>query len=401
MHKIYFYEEESKIGSLKIGCHSKTVRSPIVGKNISDQSILKFYSDVFKKYYNLNVTYIRYDDSPIAMAKSEIFDAIVFPARLLKIYEATDSTHIFFYDTYNWVLLKSSQIKSFKTLLFIFHLESLIIFVCFYFLMVVFWFLFVKVAGRKPRSSFLNIFKILIGHNIKVFSSTIQLKILLLCFHLYSICIICLFQARMASILAKPPLEKSVSNLQELLESSIVPLVDKTGNNSFKSSVIPIERQLGKKVRLDLPNFKSVDLTLDFIISNPNITAIVSNTQLLLFKQKSKKLKRLDNFSRKHESAFYFKKGHPLLKKVNRVLVAIFESGITRKWLSMMEEIVFESGGETKSLEVKHFTAAFFILFLGCGFGAVSFLLEISFCKLSQKNFFFRISLCKKLKGRK
>lgn len=377
---VHFHRDKSKGNIFTIGYNGKIVRSPIVSKNFSDSSILRYFGGIFEDRFDLNVSFEKFDDVSSEMIKRGLYDAVVLPMRVLRNYKSADVSNIFFYDTYNWVLRKPSHVNSFKILIFIFNPLILIVFVCFYFLMVTIWYLFFKFSNStEANDSFFIILKIITCTGVGKFPRVKHLNMLLIFFYFYSICIVSLFQARMASLLAKPPFERTVNNLNELINSSIVPLVDRLGNNTFRSSTIPIERKLGSKIRIELPSFKSVDLTLDYVIANPNITVIVSDSQLLLFKSKSKKLKKIDNLTRKHESAFYFRKRHPLLKKVNRVIDAIFESGIIWKWLSTMEKVVFEEGQGFQVLEVKHFSGAFLILLIGYVLGTFCFLSESIF----------------------
>lgn len=303
-----------------------------MGDNLTDPSIMQFYREVFEKYYNLNLTFTRYDDYTMKIIKNKSYDAIVLPLKLLEFFEVSDVSDTLFYDSYHWMLRKPLQISSLKTLTFVFNSLILIFFICFYFLMVATWSSFTRIiVGRKVVESFLNIFRITVGMGVIRFPNTRQLKLLLIFFHFYSMCIMSLFQARLASLLAKPPLEKTVNNLRELIESTIMPLVDSKAIDAFKYSSSSVERRLGAKIKQELPTFNTTDLKIDYIISNPNVTAALSDSQLTLYKTKSAKLKKIAAYPYKQEVAFYFRRGHPSLKTVNRVVSAIFEAGIVRK----------------------------------------------------------------------
>lgn len=241
-----------------------------------------------------------------------------------------------------------------------------------------------------------NLWAVITGVSVPVKPISIGLRIFFIAWVWFSVAMTTVYQTFFVGFLVNPGFEKSITTLNELIESKI--------EYGFRGDLIrahfsePIYDIIQKNRKVCKSMFKCLER-----IIRHNDFATISNTfhaeyfkTRLLFHNIHIPLCTLQDDIMRYSVSTYMAKGNPLLNIFNKMIRYLFEAGLFQKWrndfmtdirlggqpiegddanLDGINENYLNNGYSPYSLS--HLQVVFYMLMLGCGFSILAFLGEL------------------------
>lgn len=349
--------------------------------------LIVILSEFFKRKLNARISFRHFDfhgefirlgriDNLENTLNSKNVDIIPLLIQESLFYRKLSCTRGYLYDTGYWIVAQPPKKSNFKLIVNTFpysvwiliFLSSIIIFILYYSLLKDLW------------NCFYDIYIILLGGSVKLNLSSSSAKILIL-YLLLTLELRTFYVAELGSILTKPGYEEGVNSFNKLLSSNMSPfLYNITIQNRIYQEMEKLENLLSRAQVLDYATDASDKVQL--VISNPNFAMPVYNFYLHLYPNLTA-LRHIVKFEGSYlnlqlVATFFTRKGHPLYKKINKIIDGSWEGGLHQVWWSNVNRFVFDREEESHIvLMLEHVSGAFYLLFGGYALSIVAFFFEI------------------------
>lgn len=367
-----------------IGCTEICKYSPLVS-GTEKNDVLGNYALAIERALNLRVKVNLHSNVPFrTLLQNTTTDAAMTIVRLVHYYKTFEASSIIFFDQYYWAIAKPSHIPSFQILIKIFSFDVWMAVILCYIVTVFVWMGFKKITLKSSTLyGFFEVFEIILGKSLNKIPPSLQLRIILFFTLIYSIYILNFFQAKLQSLMIDPPLEETIDSMEDLLLSKITPVIPREIVPSFSQSVMPLTPKLIKKMEVKDWEQNSLTNICKYLSVRPNETTMLPNCIIYQYKNDCDKIRKFDSYGLPSlEAIFHLRKGHPLLKMLNRVILMVQESGLVWKWFNDMQRVEFEAEEKMFLFDLGHFGSAFAVLGFGCITAFIFFVLEVVYFKL-------------------
>lgn len=246
-------------------------------------------------------------------------------------------------------------------------------------------------ASANDRQRFRDIIKTIFytlqssfGESVSAPKSS-ALQIFFISWLWYCLIIITAYQALIGSKLTVPFKQPNINTFKDLLESDVHITAMPSIFNAFargreEKEIKDIERQF-EGISFDLKEASNFyKEAIEKLISGQKIAYLWSSTTIMHIIMQHPKAKGLVHFLKEclyeYYSIMLLQKNSPLTPKVNRIIRALFESGIICKWRRQYAYDIPQPEPEVKKLALNRMIGAFIILGAGLGIAVVAFLAE-------------------------
>lgn len=358
-------ENSTFLGIFEMGMYLITAKTKL---NIT--LISRSVDELFDYFCNndTNLTY--------RMLNDQVYDSFAINWLYPHYFEHYDVTSSLFTDTEVFIFKKPGKMNNFQVILTTFKLTTWIcVFVGICFVAASFY-----VINQDERKDgircFMVIIAIALNTNLKYSIKNSSIKILMAFYLIFVIHVSCYFQGRLASLITNPPFKHSYKNLNELVDSNLIPML------SYRKYVELSKNPtaLGQKIVKKMETYNTTHSMINFVRNHSKYYTMTFKSVYYL--NGTTDLQYVNSYHTIWtELCFGFKKGHPVFKLFNKAIVTLIESGFPNKWLedikirSKNEEFVNEDVVVVLTLE--HVLCAFIISICGNAFSIIIFITEL------------------------
>lgn len=335
-------------------------------------------SDMPVEFADFMTTYKR----EVALYDRETDIIVALTYRKLHFFLRFELSDIVFSDPQIWIVAKPGTVNKFKIPFLIFNLFSWlsIIFIFFFFV-----FVWSRATNYYAKNSFnfLHVFSVTMGYNLYRIPKRLPLNVLLLFYLLYCFHINFYFHGKLSSLLTKPVYKRKIQNVEELVDSDIIPLINKRKITDLMHMNDSLATKLASKCRQHAKKIPSTNI-INYVYKNGSITTTSYYSTLVLDgNYKNKVYYITTRFLMNMEATYAYRKGYPLVSVINNLLAQIQEAGLFKKWLNDMKKYSHENENVSKIiLTLVHLMGPFLLLILGLFFATIIFACEIIYNRL-------------------
>lgn len=300
-------------------------------------------------------------------------------------YEITDNAYV---EEQMWIIAKPPLKTGAEILISVFTPQGWLCLLVTCALSTIFFWLLALIENEQSCSQISSSFLAIYGADLGIYAATRHLnskylKLVLFLHLLYSVIVFNAVHGCLSSLFANPGLQSGVNTFEEMLDSDVKPFwnMQKIALLEGHKSMLA-QRLRAKSIAYD--SVTSPRNRVEFVKTNRNYCTTAYDSYLQLYGTDGIRIIGRE-FLIPHDVRFGLKKGHPYVPHFNRVINAVQESGLVRKWVSDLKNRTGEGEGEANGraiiLTKLHLKGAFDLLLCGAALGAVVFLLELCWCK--------------------
>ena len=236
------------------------------------------------------------------------------------------------------------------------------------------------------KRCFLDLWSVIVSSPVPTLPDSARFRVFFGCWMVYSFVVNTVFQTYVTSLLVDSGLQHQISSVDELAESGLDFLVMR-----FLFTFVD-ERLLKRLTRTQV--LDSPSKILDNSVESGNAVTLLSKTFIAnsaneeKFKNKIFPLVALNENFMNFNLVFAFKKGDPIVKTFNDVILHLVEAGLPAQFMRNITSSKRQSAGvsttEYVPVSLPHLLSAVVIMLVGLGFSTLTFIIEMllpTFCK--------------------
>lgn len=315
------------------------------------------------------------------LIENNTMDYILYP--VIAFMDTCNHTISYYHDSYFWVVPKERKLSNVEILAVIFAWSTWIGIIVAISVISICWWYFIKLQNINARNTFvkslMDMFSLALGYGLKNIPASVSLKALLVAYLIFVIHIILYYQTKLSSLLTRPPFEKGINTIEELIDSNLVVKVLPYLKNRLANSTDAFTKRVYNKLiyRTHGEDYN----VLDAIANYRNIASPI--LKIILEEYHSSKVKAISKtFLVNFDTSIRHRIGDPLIPRIEQLLVYISESGFSVKWSRQCKKIVFQNEMEENTeivLTFQHLQGSFVILVTGLCLAFLIFLAELFF----------------------
>lgn len=303
-------------------------------------------------------------------------------------YEVTD---YFMYDPPIWLIAAPEQMSNLEQIIQIFDFPLwMLIFITLIFTAIFAW-LIGKYKHEKHfeniSTSFMNLYSGMLNIPFPMRIKSTSLKLCIVFYWLYTFHVTYNFQGELSSFLTTPSYKPGITNLEEVVESNVIPILKAYQIKMFRDMNITLATKLSAKSVPIEGRSKIPHNVVKYVKNNKN--SCMTSYESIFHVYQSYNIRILSGrFLEPHTESFGFRKGHPLFNTIDRIIRIIFEGGFNNRWLNHMRnrsKMEFSENVGFIALNNDHFQGVFILLSIGLVIAFVIFLIEVLYSKLKLK----------------
>lgn len=237
-------------------------------------------------------------------------------------------------------------------------------------------------------SSVFDIIRLTLGYGISKRPKVLLLQLFIGVYLIYCLHINAIFTGKLSGVLTAPNYEPRLKTLEDLADSSIVPVIRRYSLQRFRLSQTKTARRLLQKTK-EYQVSDSAFYDSEYVKINGSI-AMAQFKDLFNFVASRKYIVDTiddNNYIWTIQGCFVFRRGIPILLTMNQVIRGIREGGLVRKWVSDEVKISFRPDSpKTVILTIEHLQGAFLMLVIGSVLSLLIFFVEVLMGRVYLKN---------------
>lgn len=334
-------------------------------------------------------------DKMQSLIYSKEIDLFSIPYYYAHHFEDYEVTSYYMYDTSIWIIPAPEEVSKIELLFTIFDAgSSALILAAIVFTILAVW----LIAKYEKEKCFENVSKTAMDIYAATCSLSFRMlrirstaiKISLLSYFIFIMHVSSSFHGRYSSMLTKPTYKSGINTLEKLLESGrITPVLRWHQIALLNDTNLPLARKIAMKSK-HYDEFGPANEWLKYVVDYKNICIVTYEYEYYLYD--SSAIRKLENrYLESRTDSFGFRRGHPLMNKINNIVRAIFEAGFNNKWLSNMKNLYLARSHDQSEdnhlvfLTNKHLKGVYIVLLGGLTVGFGVFICEVIHSKFMPK----------------
>jgi hypothetical protein len=305
-----------------------------------------------------------------------------------------DDTNVYHTDRFTWIVARATPYPRWLSMSRVFTPVSwLLLFVS----VLIFGFVMKYVTTFKLSESnsdwniskcILTMWAAFLGAGVPEMPRGNTLRVLFVCWVVYSLAMNTIYQAFFTSFEVDPGLHHQVDTIEELLDTSVVFAFSSPLDPFFTDDML---ERLKPRIRCEPTN------CLEYVATVYNATTFIGRVLLgyhreaLMKKEHRHQVHPFGQDSFQLHAVLILQKGSPFLLRFNDIITRIVEAGLVDYWKeAIIEERRLKAGilaleslkDSYVELNLLHLQGAFIFLFIGVAFSFIGFLAELFFGKM-------------------